>query len=237
METVPDRPSVESTEPGLFKPGDLPSLITTGIKPRKGDILGWRAIRPDFTSRDSFRWPFPGHIARQDGPADGNDCGQGLHIAKTWIGAAMANYPTLSVLIVSYNPGNILGESENKLRVSSAKVLELIDIQIKIRQGLGFNPNLEGANLEGANLRGANFEGANLCGANLDGANLERANLDGANLEGGYLWGANLWGVNLREANLRRTNLCGVNLRGANLEGANLERANLRGAIGLYARS
>ena len=219
----------ESTEPGLFKPGDLPSLITTGIKPRKGDVLGWRAIRPDFTSRDDFRWPFPGGIARQDGPADGADCGQGLHIAKTWYGAAQASYPTLVVLIVSYNSKDILGESEDKLRVHIAKVLELIDVPNKIRSS---GPNLKGANLKGANLMGADLMGGYLRGANLRGANLMGGYLRGANFMEANLMGADLMGANLRGANLEGGYLMVANLEGANFMEANLEGANLRGAIG-----
>ena len=218
------------TAAGMFRPGDLESLVTTGLRAEPGELYGWRCCRPDLRSRDGFRWPWPGGTAVQDGPADDADCGVGLHLAKTWAGAALGGYGCYVALIVAYRADDVLGEGDEKLRVRAARVLDVLDTPALIRTGKASRADLPGANLSGANLSGANLSRADLPGANLSGANLSRANLSGAYLSGAYLSRANLSGADLYGADLYGADLSGADLPGANLSGANLSGANLPGA-------
>ena len=159
----------------------------------------WRAVHPDLRSSRGFRWPWPGNEAVAPLPAGrefthGDPCpqfeGDGLCLAKTWQGAASGGIPAITCLLVEFDDGDVLGEDDDKLRVSRCRVVDVFDAPALIRDGW---------------CAGANLCGADLCGADLRGANLWDANLRGANL-----WDANLCGANLRDANL-----CGANLRGA----------------------
>ena len=177
-------------------------------------LTAWRAVHPDLRSSRGFRWPFPGNEAVAPLPdgaefTHGNPCpkfvGDGLCLAKTWRGAASGSIPAITCLLVEFAPADVLGEDDDKVRVSRCRVVDVFDAPALIRDGW-----CQGANLRGADLRGANLLGANLLDANLRGANL---------------LGADLWGADLRDADLR-----GANLRDANLLDANLRDANLRGA-------
>ena len=177
-----------------FIPFELPDPAVTeaaGYNLR----LGWRAVHPDFRSRDGYRYPFPGQWADAGGPilnhtdACPRAAGDGLCVAKTWRGAASGGIPAATVLLVGYDQADVYGEDDSKVRVGAMLVLDVIDVAAMARRG-----NLWGANLGGANLWGANLRGANLGGANLGGANLWGANL----------WGANLWGANLGGARANR---------------------------------
>ena len=183
-----------------------------------GMILGWRSIRPDLRSRGGFRWPWPGQWA--ESPDDGRDltgnhpnkaCPSptlgGLCLAKTWAGARSGSIPAHTALIVAYQPDDVLGRDDHKLRVRRCLILDVIDVCDHIQQGHAAGADLSGADLGGANLTGANLtraflDGANLYGANLTGANLTGANLDGAFLNGAFLDGANLDGAFLDGADL-----------------------------------
>ena len=169
----------------------------------------WRAVHPDLRSSRGFRWPWPGNEAVAPLPAGrefthGDPCpqfeGDGLCLAKTWQGAASGGIPAITCLLVEFDDGDVLGEDDDKLRVSRCRVVDVFDAPALIRDGW--------------------CAGANLCGADLRGANLRDANL----------WDANLWDANLRGANLRGANLRGADLGDANLRRANLEGANLGGA-------
>ena len=175
----------------------------------------WRSVHPDLRSSRGFRWPFPGNEAVAPLPAGkdfthGNPCpqfvGDGLCLAKTWRGAASGSIPAITCLLVEFDPGDVLGEDDDKVRVSRCRVVDVFDAPALIRDGW-----CVGADLGGADLRGADLGGANLGGADLGGANL---------------WGANLWGADLRGANLGGASLWGADLRGADLRGANLGGAN-----------
>ena len=223
-------------------------------------LQAWRVVNPDFTSSRGFRWPFPGSEEASTvvlpeparGFSRGDPCpkfdGDGVCLAKTFRGAASGGMPAVTGLEVEFSPADVLGEDDDKLRVSKCRVIDVFDVQAVIRAG--FCPNLGGANLWYANLRDANLRGAYLAGAyltrtdftdanltdanlrdaNLGGASLRGASLRGANLRGATLWGADLGDANLGDADLRDANLGGANLRGANLRGADLGGANLRGA-------
>ena len=204
----------------------------------------WRAVHPDLRSSRGFRWPWPGNEAVAPLPAGreftrGDPCpgfeGDGLCLAKTWWGAASGGIPAITCLLVEFNPADVLGEDDDKLRVSRCRVVDVFDAPALIRDGWCTRANLAGANLARADLSRANLSRANLAEANLTGANLSRAYLFGANLAGANLaradlFGANLAGANLAGANLAGANLAEANLTGANLTGANLARANLFGA-------
>ena len=190
----------------------------------------WRTVHPDLRSSHGFRWPFPGGVAVAPLPVGrtftrGNPCpgfvGDGLCLAKTWRGAASGGIPAITCLLVEFDDAAVLGEDDDKVRVSCCLVVDVFDAPALIRDGW-----CAGADLGGADLWGADLGDANLCGADLRGANL-RANLRDANLGGANLGGADLWGANLGGANLGDANLCGADLRGANLWDANLGGANL----------
>ena len=154
----------------MFQPGDLESLVTTGLRAEPGELYGWRCCRPDLRSRDGFRWPWPGGVATQDGPADGADCGVGLHLAKTWEGAASGGYGCHVALIVAYRSDDVLGDGAEKLRVRAARVLDVLDTPALIRAAKAVCADLSRANLSRADLYGANLSRANLSRANLSRA-------------------------------------------------------------------
>ena len=215
----------------------------------------WRAVHPDLRSSHGYRWPWPGNEAIApllDGAefTRGEPCpqfiGDGLCLAKTWRGAASGSIPAITCLLVEFDQADVLGEDDDKIRVSRCRVVDLFDAPALIRDGWCRGADLRGANLRGADLGGADLRsadlgyadlrGANLCGANLWGADLRYADLGyadlgDANLGGADLGYANLGYANLRGANLGDANLGYANLWGANLWGANLRYADLRGAF------
>ncbi len=195
----------------------------------------WRSVHPDLRSSRGFRWPFPGNEAVAPLPdgaefTHGNPCpqfvGDGLCLAKTWRGAASGSIPAITCLLVEFAPVDVLGEDDDKVRVSRCRVVDVFDAPALIRDGWCVGANLVGAHLGGANLWGANLGGANLRGANLGGADLGGADLGGADLRGADLWGADLWGADLRGADLWGADLWGADLWGADLGGADLWGAN-----------
>ena len=209
------------TRPDAVRTPDLLDLLGPDLLPTPPDgmTLGWRVIRPDFRSRDGYRWPYPGNWA--ESPDDGRDltpdhpgeaCPSwtigGLCLARTWSGSRSGGVSTHVGLIVAYHPHDLLGSDDDKLRVRRCLVLDVVDIHAS-------GANLSGADLSGANLYRAVLSGANLYRAVLSGANLSGANLSGADLSGADLSGANLSGADLSGANLYRADLSGANLSGA----------------------
>ena len=184
---------------------------------------GVKRVNSDGTSRNGLVWPVGvGGVVEQAGPADGEPCGVGLHVAKTAQGASQGGSLVQAIgLLVEFDQADVLGEDDDKVRVSRCRVLPGVVDLVKF-----WGANLRGANLWGANLGGANLRGANLWGANLRGANLWGANLGGANLGGAYLWSAKLLGADLGGAYLG-----GADLGGANLGG--VRDADLTGALGV----
>ena len=153
---------------------------------------GFRAVHPDFRSRNGYVWPFPGQTARASGPfsaANNRGCpsydGDGICLATTAQGAASGGIPLITVLVCSYRPVDLLGSESggSKIRVRSAEVLSVHDFPATLRIGSGAagsdrlpsKSDLSGANLRYANLRGADLYGADLYGADLYGANLSGA--------------------------------------------------------------
>ena len=129
----------------------------------------WRSVHPDLRSSHGFRWPWPGNEAVAPLPdgaefTRGDPCpefpGDGLCLAKTWRGAASGGIPAITCLLVEFDEGDVLGEDDDKLRVSRCRVIDVFDGPALIRDGWGAGVNLWGANLAGANLRGANLRGA-----------------------------------------------------------------------------
>jgi hypothetical protein len=122
---------------------------------RESETLGWKSVRPDFTTRAEFRWPFPGSepVTCPDATEHADPCpqfpGDGLCIASNARGARSGGIRLGTVLLVAWS--GLLAESDDKLRVRSARVLALIDATR--------------ANLWGADLRGADLGGADLGGA------------------------------------------------------------------------
>jgi hypothetical protein len=179
---------------------------------------GFRAVHPDFRSRDGYRYPWPGQWAKAPGPIlnHPDSCpqglGDGLCIAKTFYGAGLGGIPPGTYLLVGYTKRDVLGEDDHKIRVKRMYVADVL----ALRTILG------GAYLGGADLRGADLRGAYLGGAYLGGAYLYGAYLGGAYLGGAYLYGANLGGADLGGADLGGANLGGADLRGADLRGAYL---------------
>ena len=127
-------------------------------------LTAWRAVHPDLRSSRGFRWPWPGNEAVAPLP-DGaefthrNPCpkfvGDGLCLAKTWRGAASGSIPAITCLLVEFAPADVLGEDDDKVRVSRCRVVDVFDAPALIRDGW-----CQGADLRGANLRGANLGGA-----------------------------------------------------------------------------
>ena len=166
----------------------------------------WRACHPDLRSSHGYRWPWPGNEATAPLPdgrefTRGDPCpqfvGDGLCLAKTWRGAASGSIPAITCLLVEFDQADVLGEDDDKIRVSRCRVVDVFDGPALIRDGW-----CRGADLRGANLRYADLGGANLGYANLGGANLRYADLGYANLGYADLGYADLWGADLRYADL-----------------------------------
>jgi len=198
-----------------------------------GDLF--KSVRPDGTTRNGLNWNVPsGTVIRADhnlDPINTGACptreGDGITVAKTWHGAALAGWPTQRCCTITVEPDDILGEDEHKLRARAVTVGEWYDAQQLLRNDCGTRANLTEADLSGAYLSGAYLSGANLSGAYLSGANLSGAYLSGAYLSRADLTRANLFGAYLSGANLSGAYLSGAYLSRADLSGANLSRADL----------
>ncbi len=208
------------------------AILPSGIIDGEHVELGIRSIRPDGRSHhdSSFRWPWPGNwterVAADPSPVE---CSFGLHVARGWRPLSALGAVHI-VQVVAFRAEDVAFIGSEKMRVSQAGVLNIVDVWQLARDGFLSGADLSRANLFGANLSGADLTDANLSGADLSRANLRGANLSGANLSRAYLSGADLSRANLRGANLSGADLSGANLSGANLRGANLSGANLTGA-------
>jgi hypothetical protein len=175
------------------------------------ELTAWRSVHPDLRSSHGFRWPFPGGEAVAPLPdgeefTRGDPCpqfvGDGLCVAKTWKGAASGSIPAITCLLVGYDPADVLGEDDDRLRVSRCRVVDVFDAPGLLRAGFCAGADLSRADLRWADLYGADLRWADLHRTNLSGANLHRANLRWANLYGADLSWANLIGADLSGANL-----------------------------------
>ncbi len=218
------------------------AILPPGIADGEHVELGVRSVRPDGRSfhDPSFRWPWPGNwTERVEADQSPRECSFGLHVARGWRGLSALGSVHV-VQVVAFRDEDVAFIGSEKMRVSQAGVLNIMDVWQLARDGFLRDANLRGADLTRADLTradltdaslyDANLRGANLFGANLRGANLTGANLYDANLRGANLTGADLTDANLRGANLTGADLTDANLRGASLSGANLYDANLRGA-------
>ena len=147
----------------------------------------WRAVHPDLRSSRGFRWPFPGNEAVAPLPdgrefTRGNPCprfvGDGLCLAKTWLGAAAGGIPAITCLLVEFDEADVLGEDRDKIRVSRCQVVDLVAAPALIRDGWCAGADLTRADLTEADLTGADLTGADLTGAYLGRAYLGRAKAD-----------------------------------------------------------
>ena len=208
------------------------AILPSGIIDGEHVELGVRSVRPDGRSHHdpSFRWPWPGNwTGRVEADTSSAECSFGLHVALGWrpLSALVSVHV---VQVVAFRGADVAFIGSEKLRVSQAGVLNIVDVWQLARDGFLSGADLSGADLSGANLRGANLSGADLSGADLSGAYLRGANLSGANLTDANLTDANLRGAYLSGANLSGANLTDANLRGAYLSGANLSGARWRRA-------
>jgi uncharacterized protein YjbI with pentapeptide repeats len=221
---------------------NLLDKLTEGRELPKGyDHWAIKTVRADFRTKNNFVWPFPGRVARAQGPFldhEGScpaELGDGICIATTWAGLASGGVPASTLLLVAYKSADLLGNSESgKLRVKAAKVIELIDgIRLIIESGTG--ANLRSANLRYTDLRSADLRYADLRSANLRSADLSYADLRYTDLRYADLRYADLRYADLRYADLSSANLRSADLRSANLRSADLSYANLRYADLSYA--
>ena len=141
----------------------------------------FKSVRPDGTTRNGLDWNVPtGTVIRVDHAVadddDGHVCptheGDGITIAKTWRGAALAGWSTQRCCTVTVDPADVLAEDSDKMRVRAVTVGEWYDAVGLLRRGFGAGADLARANLTRANLAGADLAGADLAGANLAGAYL-----------------------------------------------------------------
>ena len=147
----------------------------------------FRAVHPDFRSRNGFVWPFPGNTAEAPGPfirSNKGGCpdreGDGICLATTARAMASGGIPAITVLVCEYDDTDLLGQEQDgsKVRVRKARVLRVVDFPAMLRgdlpddHDLPAKANLSGADLSRADLYGANLRGADLYGADLYGANL-----------------------------------------------------------------
>ncbi len=212
---------------------NLLDKLTEGRELPKGyDHWAIKTVRADFRTKHDFVWPFPGRVARAQGPfLDHNgSCpsqqGDGICVATTWEGMASGGVPASTLLLVAYRNIDLLGASDyGKLRVKAAKVIDLVD-GIRLVSAFGERANLSSANLSSANLSSADLRSANLSSADLSFADLRSANLRSANLSS-----ADLSFADLRSANLRSANLRSANLSSADLSFADLPRLKPQGVI------
>ena len=162
----------------------------------------WRAVHPDLRSSRGFRWPFPGNEAVAPLPdgaefTRGGPCpkfeGDGLCLAKTWRGAASGGIPAITCLLVEFDEADVLGENDDKLRVSRCRVVDVFDAARLVRDGWCADADLRGADLRGADLWAADLRGADLWGADLWGVDLRGVDLRGANLRGARANGRTVW--------------------------------------------
>ena len=171
------------------------AILPTGIAGGEHVEIGVRSIRPDGRSHhdSSFRWPWPGNwterVAADPSPVE---CSFGLHVARGWRPLSALGAVHL-VQVVAFRAEDVAFIGSEKMRVSQAGVLNIVDVWQLARDGFLFGADLTRATLRGANLYRANLRRAHLYRANLEGADLSGANLSGANLRGARWSRATLW--------------------------------------------
>ena len=168
------------------------AILPSGIIDGEHVELGVRSVRPDGRSHHdpSFRWPWPGNwTERVEADTSSTECSFGLHVALGWRPLSALGAVHI-VQVVAFRAEDVAFIGSEKMRVSQAGVLNIVDVWQLARDGFLFGATLRGATLRGANLYGADLTGADLTGATLYGANLSGADLSGANLTDANLRGA-----------------------------------------------
>lgn len=137
---------------------NLLDVLTEGRRlPRGCDSWAIRSVHPDGRSKYDFRWPFKGKV-EAPGPfiasnKDGcpSQIGDGICLARSWRGMASGPIPAVTLLLVAYSSANVLGrtDDEQKVRVSCAVVVEVVDGQRLLREK-GSRADLSGADLSRA---------------------------------------------------------------------------------------
>jgi hypothetical protein len=88
---------------------------------------GWKYTRADGTDHNSgtvdYRAAIGKELVHPHPDMNTNACGQGYHLGKTLRGAGVHGKPE-SIFRCSYSRKDVLGEDENKVRVSRLRVLE-----------------------------------------------------------------------------------------------------------------
>jgi len=138
------------------------AILPTGIAGGEHVEIGVRSIRPDGRSHHdpSFRWPWPGNwTGRVEASADPVECSAGLHVALGWRPLSALGAVHI-VQVVAFRDVDVAFIGSEKLRVSQAGVLNIVDVWQLARDGFLFGADLSGANLSGADLTDANLRGA-----------------------------------------------------------------------------
>jgi len=219
--------------------------VLTGQRTRPDgyDHWGFRAVWPDLQSSRNFRWPFPGGVAEAPGPLldHGGECpravGDGLCVATTPEAMASGGIPAGTILLTAHREGDILGESDGKVRVRRALVVDVTALRAHDLRGVDLERlYAPGLHLDRADLTATIFDFADLRGVDLTFATLRRATLRLANLTAAVLHGADLRDATLTGAYLAGAYLADAHLGGADLTGADLHGADLTDAILAGAR-
>ena len=140
------------------------AILPSGISDGEHVELGIRSIRPDGRSHHdpSFRWPWPGNwTGRVEADTSSAECSFGLHVALGWrpLSALVSVHV---VQVVAFRGADVAFIGSEKLRVSQAGVLNIVDVWQLARDGFLSRANLSGAYLSRANLRGARWSRATL---------------------------------------------------------------------------
>jgi len=92
-------------------------------------MKGYKMTRPDGTDFYSGKLKYSvGATINVDGTDNGNPCGSGIHVAKERHGPLIYNaYYPLRLFEVSYDKDDVLGEDDDKVRVSSCIVEKELD--------------------------------------------------------------------------------------------------------------
>lgn len=163
----------------------------SGRKPTPAQLRrmewGRKAIGLDLTTGRYYgtpiHWPVQtGGWVTQDGPADGEPCGVGLHAALTVCGLSLVHRLAEAIVVpVGWLPEDVLGRDGDKVRVRRLFVLPCpMSFPQVLRAGWGQGANLARSNLAGSNLSWSDLSGSNLYGSNLYGSDLYGACMRGA---------------------------------------------------------
>lgn len=226
----------------------MKNLLTDVLVPRyelpEGyDSWGIKSVHPDLTTRNGYRWPFPGNVAYSPGPLlDHNEScprrvGDGLCVALDWEGMASSDINASTLLLVAYRSDEARGDQPGKLRVPEAYVVDVIDgVELVRRHGAGaylYKANLGRMEIYAADLSDADLSTTRLNGSYLVGSNLANANLTGAVCIGANMSSTIMYNTNLSYADMTGASLLNSTIKDAWMVGSIWYRADMRGVKGL----